>query len=147
MNETTQLKSAVMFSGENSEGLILVVDDEPAIRKVLRLILEKAGYAVIEAEDGEQAVQTIQSGENPLVLDMIITDIRMPKLNGVEAIHYFQKKFPRVPVIVLTGHPDTQMAVTMLKEGIIDYITKPFENERLLASVKKGMAQRELHHL
>ncbi|NKB80485.1 MAG: response regulator [Nitrospirales bacterium] len=136
-----------MFSGESSEGLILVVDDEPAIRKILRLILEKAGYGVIEAEDGEQAIQAVQSGENPLVLDMIITDIRMPKLNGVEAIQYFQREFPRVPVIVLTGHPDTQMAVTMMKEGIVDYLTKPFEKERLLASVKKGMEQRELHHL
>ncbi|UCH90598.1 MAG: response regulator, partial [Nitrospirota bacterium] len=61
----------------------MVVDDEPDVRKVVKLALEKAGYDVIEAEDGAQAVQEVKSGENPLMLDVILTDIRMPKMNGL----------------------------------------------------------------
>ena len=86
----SQSRTAAMFSGQTSLGRILVVDDEPDVRKVVRLSLEKAGYDVIEAEDGQQAVQEIKNGENPLLLDVILTDIRMPKLNGLEAIQFFK---------------------------------------------------------
>ncbi|MCA9453038.1 MAG: response regulator, partial [Nitrospira sp.] len=109
-----------MFSGQTSLGRILVVDDEPDVRKVVRLSLEKAGYDVIEAEDGQQAVQEIKNGENPLLLDVILTDIRMPKLNGLEAIQFFQNEFPHVSLIVLTGFPDLIMATSLMKNGIID---------------------------
>ncbi len=104
--------TAAMFSGQTSLGRILVVDDEPDVRKVVRLSLEKAGYDVIEAEDGQQAVQEIKSGANPLLLDVILSDIRTPKLNGLEAIQFFQKEFPRVSLIVLTGFPDLTMATS-----------------------------------
>ncbi|MDR4494219.1 MAG: response regulator [Nitrospirales bacterium] len=87
-----------MFGGPNTLGRALVVDDEPDVRKVVRMTLEKSGYDVVEAEDGEQAVQEIKSGENPLLLDVILTDIRMPKLGGLDAIQYFQKEFPHVPL-------------------------------------------------
>jgi two-component system chemotaxis response regulator CheY len=136
-----------MFSGQTSNGLVLVVDDEPDVRKVVRMTLEKAGYDVIEAEDGEQAMGRIKEGENPLVLDVIITDIRMPKINGVEAINYFQKEWPSVPLIVLTGFPDLDMATTMIKSGISDYLVKPVEAEKLKGAVAKAMANREIHRL
>jgi two-component system chemotaxis response regulator CheY len=136
-------KSAGMFSGQDSNGLVLVVDDEPDVRKVVRMTLEKAGYDVIEAEDGEQAIGRIKEGENPIVLDVIITDIRMPKINGVEAINYFQKEWPSVPLIVLTGFPDLDMATTMIKSGISDYLVKPVEGEKLKGAVAKAMANRE----
>ena len=113
-------KSAGMFSGKPSEGLVLVVDDEPDVRKVVRMTLEKAGYHVLEAEDGEKAIEEIKKGENPLVLDVIITDIRMPKMNGIEVINYYRKEWPSVPMIVLTGFPDVEMATSMLKHGVVD---------------------------
>ena len=143
----TDEKSAGMFSGKDSLGLVLVVDDEPDVRKVVRMTLEKAGYDVIEAEDGEVAMQKIKEGENPLVLDVIITDIRMPKVNGVEAINYFQKEWPTVPLIVLTGFPDLDMATSMIKSGITDYLVKPVEAEKLKASVAKAIENREIHRL
>ena len=105
------------------------------------------GYEVIEAEDGLRAIQVINEGENPLLLDVIITDIRMPKINGVEAINYFQKQYPRVPLIVLTSSPDMEMATGFLKKGIVDYLIKPAAKEQLLNSVNKAMEQRELHRL
>jgi two-component system chemotaxis response regulator CheY len=136
-----------VFSGYTSNGRILVVDDVPDVRKITRMILTKAGYEVIEAEDGEQAIQVINEGENPLLVDAIITDIRMPKISGVEAIHYFQLRYPRVPIIVLTGYPDMDMATEFLKHGIVDYLIKPPENTMLLQAVAKALEQRALNRL
>jgi len=140
-------KTAGMFGGKTSNGLVLVVDDEPDVRKVVRMTLEKGGYDVIEAEDGGIAMEKIKEGENPLVLDVIITDIRMPKINGVEAINYFQKEWPSVPLIVLTGFPDVDMATSMIKSGISDYLVKPVEAEKLRVAVAKAIENREIHHL
>jgi len=136
-----------MFSGHTSNGPVLVVDDEPHIRKVIGMTLTRAGYDVIETEDGERAIQVINEGENPLLLDVIITDIRMPKINGVEAINYFQKQLPCVPLIVLTSFPGMEMATGFMKNGIVDYLIKPAAKEQLLHSVNKAMEQREIHRL
>ena len=144
INETS---TAAMFSQKKSEGRVLVVDDEPAVRKVVKLTLEKAGYDVIEAEDGAQAVQEVKSGENPLMLDVILTDIRMPKMNGLEAIQYFQQEFPHVSLIVLTGFPNIEMATSLMQQGVITYLVKPVERETLLAAVSKAMEKREISHL
>jgi DNA-binding NtrC family response regulator len=143
MAETT----AAMFGGHKTNGLVLVVDDESDVRKVVRMTLEKSGYDVIEAEDGEKAIEAIHQGENPLMLDVIISDIRMPKINGVEAINYFQQQWPRVPLIVLTGFPDMEMATGFLNRGIVDYLVKPVEKEKLLKSVATAMEKRDLNRL
>jgi two-component system chemotaxis response regulator CheY len=113
----------------------------------VRLTLQKAGYDVIEAENGEKAIDLIKTGENPLVLDVIICDIRMPKINGVEAIAYFRKEWPRVPLIVLTGFPDIEMATSFIRQGVVDYLVKPVEGEKLKTAVAKAMEQREIARL
>jgi two-component system chemotaxis response regulator CheY len=71
----------------------------------------------------------------------------MPKVNGIEAIAYFRKNYPRVPLIVLTGFPDTDMATSLLRQGVVDYLVKPVEGDKLKASVARAMEQRELAHL
>ena len=81
------------------------------------------------------------------MLDVIICDIRMPKINGVEAIAYFRKEYPRVPVVVLTGFPDVNMATSFLNDGVVDYLVKPVEGEKLKASVAKAMDQRDIARL
>ena len=136
-----------MFSGHESNGLVLVVDDEPDVRKVVRMTLTKSGYDVIEAEDGEKAIEVVNEGENPLLVDVIVTDIRMPKINGVEIICYFQLHFPRVSLIVFTGYPDIEMATGFIKNGIVDYLVKPVNSEHLLHSVGKAIGRRELNRL
>jgi len=143
MSEAT----GAMFSGHTSNGRVLVVDDEPDIRKVVKMTLTKAGYDVIEAEDGEKAIEAIKEGENPLLLDVIICDIRMPNINGVEAINYFQQQWPRVPIIVLTGFPEMEMATDLIKKGIVAYLVKPVEKEELTSVVAKAIEQREIHRL
>ena len=139
--------TAAMFGGHSTNGRVLVVDDEADVRKVVRMTLEKSGYDVIEAEDGEQAIQEINKGENPLLLDCIISDIRMPKINGVEAINYYKQNYPHVPLIVLTGFPDTEVATGFMKQGIVDYLVKPVEKQKLTTAVAKAMEQREINRL
>ena len=142
-----EAKSDLFFGTKSGEGRILIVDDEPDIRKVVRLTLDKAGYEVLEAEDGEKAIEILNTGENRLMLDVIICDIRMPKINGVEAIAYFRKEYPRVPLIVLTGFPDVEMATSFLRQGVVDYLVKPVEGEKLKGAVAKAMEQRSIHSL
>lgn len=137
-------RSAGMFSGQSMRGGVLVIDDEPDVRKVVRLTLEKAGYYVVEAEDGGQAIQVLNEGEHPMVLDVIMTDIRMPRINGLEAMTYFQREYPSVPLIVLTGFPDLEMAMELMKRGVTDYLVKPVEREKLTTAVANALGQRRI---
>jgi two-component system chemotaxis response regulator CheY len=115
------------------------VDDDANVRKSVRLILTKAGYDVVEAEDGEKGIATIKADGNALLVDTIICDLYMPKVNGMEAIAYFREQFPSVPVIVLTGKPDISGAAAFFKQGIVDYLVKPIEAEKLTAAVHKAV--------
>jgi two-component system chemotaxis response regulator CheY len=134
-----------MFPGKPSRGGVLIVDDEPNIRKVVRMTLEKDGYEVLEAQDGQEAMEIIQRGENPMTLNVIITDIRMPKVNGIEAMTYFKKEWPSVPLIVLTGFPDVEMATSLLQQGAFGYLVKPVEGEKLKTFVAKAIGQRTMN--
>ncbi|MGC3974429.1 MAG: response regulator [Nitrospira sp.] len=127
-----------------SLGRVLVVDDEEPIRSLLRMMLTQAGYDVEEADDGGKAVEVLSSGDNPLMLDAIICDIRMPRINGVEAIAYFRAQYPSLPVIVLTGYHDEQLASTLRREGIVEFLEKPAEREQILASVAQAIAGRRI---
>jgi DNA-binding NtrC family response regulator len=137
-------RSAGMFSGYSGLGGVLVIDDERDIRTVIHLILEKAGYYVVEAENGEHAIQLINEGEHPMVLDVILTDIRMPRINGLEAMAYFQREYPSVPLIVLTGFPDLEMAMRLLNRGITDYLVKPVDQAKLLTAVNHACSRRRI---
>ena len=122
-----------------SIGRILVVDDEEDVRKSVRLILTKAGYDVVEAEDGEIAISRLLINDNPFKVGLIICDIQMPKVNGMEAIAYFRQEFPSVPVVVLTGNPELTGATHLFKLGIIDYLAKPITPEKLVQVVHKSV--------
>lgn len=124
-----------------SRGRVLVVDDEADVRKAVSLALTKSGYQVVEADDGKKAVEVISSDDNPLMVDVIICDIRMPNVNGVEAIAYFRRQYPALPIIVLTGFPDVQLATSLLKQGVADYVVKPVERDKLVAAVESAMKQ------
>lgn len=126
---------------KNSRGRVLVIDDEADVRKSVTMALTKSGYEVIEAEDGQQAIGLINSGDNPLAVDVIICDIRMPKVNGIEAVSYFRAQYPSRPVLVLTGFPDVQLATDLLKQGVVDYLVKPIEREKLAAAVESAMTR------
>lgn len=139
-----EYKSDALFGALTGNGRVLVVDDEPSVRTIVRMILEKAGYDVLEAENGETAIEVLNSGENRLVLDVVICDIRMPKINGVQAIEYFQREYSHVPVIVLTAYPETKMAVSFLRSGVADYLIKPVDAQKLRDAVAKAMERRQV---
>lgn len=140
----TEYKSDSLFGSLTGNGRVLVVDDEPDTRRVVRMMLEKVGYDVVEADDGEKAIEVINTGENRLMLDAVICDIRMPKIDGLFTMAYLRNQFPHAPVVVLTGFPDTEMAVTCLCEGAVDYLVKPVDGQRLRSAVSRAMAQREI---
>lgn len=120
---------------------ILVVDDEEQVRKTIRLQLQDTGLEIVEAEDGEQGIEILDN-ENALIIDAIICDVRMPRINGVEAVHYFRREYPAIPVIVLTGFPDVKLATEFLKEGVDDYLVKPVEKEKLIEVVTRAVSHR-----
>ncbi len=127
-----------------AKGRVLVVDDEADVRKSIRLSLTKADYDVVEAEDGEQAIAAIRSGDNPLLVSAIICDLVMPKVNGIEAIAFFRSQFPSVHILVLTGHPNIEDTSELYKQGVVDYLLKPIAPEKLLEAVEKAVSKRKL---
>jgi len=124
-----------------SLGRVLVVDDDSDIRQSVRLILTKAGYDVIEAEDGQLGVDKAKSGDNPLALNAIVCDLQMPNMSGMEAIPFFRTQFPSCPVIVLTGAGTVENANILFKQGVIEFLSKPVDHTALLAAVEKAANQ------
>ncbi len=127
-----------------AKGRVLVVDDEAAVRKSIRLSLTKADYDVVEEEDGEQAIAAIRSGDNPLLVNAIMCDLVMPKVGGMEAIAFFRSQFPGVPILVLTGHANIENMSELYKQGVVDYLVKPIAPEQLLAAVEKAVPKHKL---
>jgi DNA-binding response OmpR family regulator len=125
-----------------SHGCILVVDDEPAVRESVRLVLVQAGYQVMEAADGAQAMETVRSGSNPSLLDAVILDLYMPNIHGQEVIFYIRSNFPHIPIIVLTGKPDVPDIIRSFDEGVVDFLVKPVHPGNLLAAVAKAIQGR-----
>jgi len=121
---------------------VLILDDEEDIRTVIRRQLSGAQFEVLEAEDAEQAMQLLS--ENALTIDVIITDVRMPGISGVEAVDYFRLNHPGTPIIVLTGFPDMDLAVDFMKEGVVEYLVKPVDKEKLVEAVEKAAHRRKI---
>lgn len=120
---------------------ILVVDDDEEVRKTIRLQLKGTGFEVLEAEDGKRGIEVLDD-ENVTLVDAIICDVRMPNVNGVEAVSYFRREYPHIPVIILTGYPDVKLAVEFMKEGVVEYLVKPVEKEKLVETIMKAIDQR-----
>ncbi len=120
-----------------SQGKIMLVDDEADIRNIIKMHLEEKNYNIIEAEDGEQAIKLLKSEDNLVNCGLILCDIRMPKVNGIECIEYFRDQAPGIPIVVITGYPETEMSVDLMKKGVKDYLVKPIEGEKLLEIVNK----------
>src|SRR6187551_3638358 len=125
-------------------GRILVVEDEEHVRRTVGLALKQGGYEVIEAIDGEQAIQNIQAKTQTQPVNAIICDLALPKLSGEEVIRYLRAKLPSVPIIVLTGHPDVQSATSLFKQGVVDYLVKPAQAQTLLDSVRRAINEQAL---
>ncbi len=119
------------------KGKIMIVDDERESREAMKLHLLQDHYNIVEAEDGADAVRKLESGDNLVNLGLILCDINMPKVNGLECMHYIRENAPGIPIVAITGHPDTGMATDLMTHGIKDYLIKPIDREKLRSTVKK----------
>jgi two-component system, NtrC family, response regulator AtoC len=119
---------------------ILVVDDEPNLRRVLSAQLERDGYEVHTAEDGEQALGILKEHH----IDLVITDLRMPRLDGMELLRRAQRMDAELPVVMITAHGTVDNAVEALKTGAFDYLTKPFDQMEVRTIVAKALRTRDL---
>lgn len=120
--------------------VILVVDDEASIRRTLREILEYEDYAVDEAEDGEAALERLRSSR----YDVVLLDVKMPKLDGLEVLAAMGKEQINVPVVMISGHGNIETAVEATKLGAFDFVEKPPDLNRLLLSIRNAMDRGQL---
>ena len=114
---------------------VLIVDDETNIRELLVWILAREGYKCRTAENGLQALEMLRSEE----FDLLITDVRMPKMDGIRLIEEALKLQPDIAILVITAHPELDAAIKALKIGASDYILKPFKPDYISLSVKRAL--------
>ncbi len=121
-------------------GEILLVDDEANMLRTLQRILERSGYAVRAAASAEEALKLL--GES--IPDLMITDLKMPGMSGVELLQAAREKSPTLPVLVLTGHATVDTAVAAMKGGAFDYLLKPCNPDELLVTIERALEVRSL---
>jgi DNA-binding NtrC family response regulator len=124
----------------NHEGSILVVDDEPAIRENLEILLTEANYKVTVAENGAEGLRKAESE----LFDLVLLDVMMPDKNGIEILRELHQSSPETAIVMITAYGTIENAVSAIKAGAADYVTKPWDNEKLLLEIRNGIQHRKL---
>ncbi len=119
---------------------ILLVDDEKNMRTVLTLLFEREGFSVRSAATGEEALEALRAG----IFDLILTDLKMPAMDGMSLIEAIRREGMEVPVVVVTAFGTIEKAVAAMKKGAVDFVTKPFKNDEILHVVRRAL---EVDHL
>ncbi len=119
---------------------VLIVDDEEAFRYMLSALLTNSGFTVETAGDGVAAINAVQSK----LYDVVLCDVKMPKVDGVEVLRFIKANFPAIEVVMLTGMSDVKIAVECMRLGAYDYITKPTSADELLGTIQRALERRQL---
>jgi two-component system response regulator HydG len=119
----------------NDKKSILIVDDDIAHRTMLRILLGWE-YEIVEADCGSKAIEKIQNAP----FDLVLMDVCMPEISGVEALGRIKDTNPRVPVIMMTAYSSAQTANRAMEKGAFDYLTKPFDFDNLRSTIEKAIA-------
>jgi nitrogen regulation protein NR(I) len=119
---------------------VLIVDDEPNLRKILSAQLSRDGYDVMTAEDGEQGLLILKEHH----IDLVVTDLKMPKVDGMTLLREALREDPDLPIVMITAHGTVDTAVEALKLGAFDYLTKPFDKDEVRQIVAKALKTRQL---
>ena len=122
-------------------GRILVVDDDKAVREVIAAMLAPANCECREATSGMDALAMLESGEE---FDLMLTDLMMPDLDGITLLERSKDKYPLMPVVIVTAVYDISVALAAIRCGALDYLTKPFECDPLLAVVRRALEHRRV---
>ena len=118
---------------------ILVVDDELLVRDLLYDFFSDQGWQISVAESGSKALGILQNKK----IDIVLTDLKMPEMDGMDLTHKVKEDFPDLPVMVMTGYPSVESAIEALRAKVADYITKPFNINQLLKTVAAHVEQSE----
>jgi CheY-like chemotaxis protein len=121
---------------QSPEAKLLIVDDNEGVRHLVARWLERAGFSVREAEDGAEAVEIIRR-ETP---DIILSDIRMPKIDGIELARIVKAENPRVKIILMTAYSSPQTIAQARREGVDDYLEKPFTKDQVERMAREVLA-------
>src|SRR5690554_867727 len=114
---------------------IVTTDDDPAIRKILRIMLKKAGYEVTTCENGNELLHMLSNTPTPI--DMMLLDIKMPGLTGFEILERIARRYPSIPVVMLTAFNDLDTGMKAIRLGAVDYLTKPIRQEELYTCINR----------
>jgi DNA-binding NtrC family response regulator len=127
-----------------TEYTILIIEDDEKMRRLLELILGQEGYRVDSVSSGQQGIEKLgdQSASNGY--DLVLTDLQMPGLTGMDVLEHVRKALPEMPVLIVTGFGTVKTAVEAMKKGAYDYIAKPIDNEELKCVVKRALEIRQL---
>ncbi len=125
---------------ETSPAKLLIVDDEPSMRELLEYMLSKEGYAITLAENGRTAVKLVESN----VYDLILCDIRLGDITGLEVLRAAKQSTPQTVVIMISAYATTETAVEAMNDGAYDYVPKPFDNEELKQTIANALVRKTL---
>jgi DNA-binding NtrC family response regulator len=131
-----------MFSGEEEmgKGKILIIDDDPSITRSLELAFVERGFEVITSNDGKKGLEKFEEGG----VAIILTDLKMPGMDGIEILRKVKERSPETEVIIITGHADVPSAIQAMKLGAYDYISKPLNLDELEVLVERALERRQL---
>jgi len=119
---------------------VLIVDDDPDVLSMLERLLKKLEYNPLVAQNGEEAVQIIDSNK----IDVVVSDLVMPEMDGMELLKRVKSRKGDIPFLMITGHPTIETAVEAIKKGAYDYLTKPFQVEEVQIKIDRALEKRGL---
>src|ERR1700722_10269310 len=127
---------------KNQSPRILIVDDDPGQRSLLNSFLTSQGIKTTVVDSGERALSVLRSED----IKMMISDVRMPGMSGLETLRQARKEHARLPILLVTAYPDVRDAVDAIRDGAVDYLAKPIDLDQLLAAVRQatGLARQGL---
>ena len=126
------------------QGKVLVVDDDPSIRETVRIILQRAGYEVLSAANGQEAMTLMQQGDHATTVNTVLCDLDMPSVNGQALIAHLHAQYPAIPITVMSGVEAFTFTEAVVKQGVTDWIRKPASREAVLEKVRVAV---RLHKL
>ena len=119
---------------------ILIAEDEADVREICALILKRAGYDPVAVEDGQQAVERARQES----FDLLLTDIKMPRLSGLDACRAIRSLNPDLPIVIMTGYGTIESAIDAVRLGVSEFLLKPFRPDDLEAAVGRALAKKRL---
>ncbi len=138
MSDSSALKSPLPPAETARVGRVLIIDDEAAIRESLQFLMEDDGYEVVTAQDGEEGLAKLDS----LTVDLVLLDFQLPDRNGLEILRDIRERDPELAVIMITAYGTPENAVAAIKGGAVNFIAKPWTNEKLQADVRAAIGRK-----